>query len=253
MKTKLISNSKRFLKRHSSTILTGVGVAGVVTTAVLTAKATPKAVALLEQAKEEKGDDLTKFEMVKTAAPAYIPAVITGAATIACILGANVLNTRQQAAITSAYAFLDNSYKKYKKKVEDLYGEEVDIHIEKEIAKDKYEDVNIVLEGEQKLYYDEYSRRYFESTDATVQQAEYRINRHLFQRGYAYLNEFYDELEIEPIEGGWDLGWSPGANELNSWQGWLDFNHEKVVMDDGLECTIVSFFTEPTLDFYDYA
>ena len=79
---KFVRYSKLFLKRNSATILTCVGAVGVVATAVLTAKATPKAMTLLEEAKEEKGDDLTKLEIVKVAAPVYIRPVIIGAATV---------------------------------------------------------------------------------------------------------------------------------------------------------------------------
>ena len=114
---KLLHVSKRFIKRNASTILTCIGGAGVIATSVLAVKATPKALQMIDNAKEEKGEDLSKWEIVKTAGPAYIPAVLVGASSIACIFGANVLNQRQQASLMSAYALLDNSYKEYKAKV----------------------------------------------------------------------------------------------------------------------------------------
>ena len=83
-----------FMKRNSATILTCIGAAGVAATAVLSATQTPKALRLIEEAKKEKGEELTKVEVVKAAAPAYIPAVAVGGATEACILGSNVLNKR---------------------------------------------------------------------------------------------------------------------------------------------------------------
>ena len=113
---KLLRSSKLFLKRNSSTILTVVGATGVIATSVMAVKATPKALAMIEKAKEEKGEDLTKLETIKVAGPAYIPAAIAGISTIACIFGANILNKRQQAALMSAYALIDNSYKEYKNK-----------------------------------------------------------------------------------------------------------------------------------------
>ena len=99
-----------FIKRNASTILTGLGAAGVLATAIVTAKEAPKALSLLEAAKETKGEKLTKWEKVKIAGPAYIPAIITGAATAACIFGSNVISKRQQATLISAYVLLDNSY-----------------------------------------------------------------------------------------------------------------------------------------------
>ena len=119
----LLNSSKLFLRRNSPTILTFLGAAGVVATSIAAAKATPKAMALLEKTKEEKGEELTKLEMVKVAGPAYIPAVAIGASTIACIFGANALNKKTQASIMSAYALLNTSYKQYKSKVKELYGE----------------------------------------------------------------------------------------------------------------------------------
>ena len=143
----------RFLKKNSSTILTCVGAVGVVGTAVTAVKATPKALDILAEATEEKGEELTKVEKFKVAGPVYIHSVLIGTATIACIFGANILNKRQQGALMSAYALLDNSYKQYKGKVKELYGEEVDTHIKKEIVKDKYKELDISLDDEKILFY----------------------------------------------------------------------------------------------------
>ena len=251
---KVLRQSKLFFKRNGSTILTCVGGAGVVVTSVLAVKATPKAMRLLDAAEKEKGEELTKVEIVKTAAPAYIPAVIAGASTIACIFGANVLNKHQQASIMSAYALLDNSYKEYRGKVSELYGEDADDKVKAEIAKDKYEGGYLSPEDDgSRLFYDSFSGRYFESTLDKVQKAEYDINRDLSMRDYATVNEFYDYLGLEPIDGGDDLGWSTGMNFDYYWQSWIDFGHQKVPMDDGLECIIITMFSEPCLGWDEYA
>ena len=81
-----------FFKRNASTILTCVGGVGVIATAVLAVKATPKAYERIEKAKKEKGEELTKFETVKAAAHSYIPTVAVGVGTLVCIFGANALN-----------------------------------------------------------------------------------------------------------------------------------------------------------------
>lgn len=251
----ILFKSKAFISRNAPTMLTVVGGIGVVTTAVLSVKATPKAMVLLEKAKEEKGDGLTKLEIVSTAGPIYIPAIMTGVTTLACIFGANLLSKRQQAALMSAYAFLDNSYKEYKKKVEELLDEEQIKEIKTEIAKDHY-DGSVKPSGESLLFYDMFSERYFESTMAIVQQAEYRINRHLNMRDYAYLNEFYEELGLEPLDAGFKLGWSSGGCMDRYWQNWIDFTHETTVIDDGteegVECHIITMQQEPFMNFEDY-
>ena len=246
-----LGSSKLYLKRNSSTILTCVGTVGVVATSFMAVKATPKAMKLLQKAEEEKGEELTKFEKVKVAGPAYIPATIMGVSTIACIAGANVMNKRQQASMASAYALLNNSYKEYKAKVAAMYGEEKEEEIREEIAKDHY-DGKGVTNSNNVLFYDEFSQRYFESTIEKVQKAEYYLNRDMAMRDYAYLNEFYEWLGIDTIESGWKLGWSIGCCLDLYWQNWIDFDHSKVTLDDGTECIKILMFQEPIPDFEDY-
>lgn len=248
----LLQSSILFLKRHASTILTYAGGVGVIATSVMAVKATPKAIALLENAKEEKGEDLTKIEKVKIAGPAYIPTVLIGVSTITCIFGANVLSQRQQAALMSAYALLDNSYKDYKKKVKELYGEDSDVRIKEEISKDKYNEDPYPIEDGKQLFYDEFSQRHFEATTEEVLRAEYEINRMLAANYGVYLNEFYELLGLEHTDYGDYLGWSTGELVDTFLYSWIDFHHTKVIMDDGLECTIISMGTEPTCDFEDY-
>ena len=248
----LLSSSKLFLRKNGSTILTCVGGAGVVATAVMAVKATPKALLLLEEAKKEKGEELTKVEVVKTAGLAYVPTAIMGVSTIACIFGANILNKRQQAALTSAYALLNQSYKEYRDKVKELYGDEVDTHVKNEIAKDKYKDSDVQEEDDKLLYFDDYSGRYFNSTPEVVHDAEYTINRMLSTTGEASVNDFYEMLKIDTIDGGDYLGWSIGGLEETTWSPWLDFFHEKVVTDDGLECTIIRTSCEPLYEYQYY-
>jgi len=250
---KLLQHSKLFVKRNGSTILTCAGGAGVVLTSVMAVKATPKAMRLLEAAKEEKGEKLTKLEAIKVAGPSYIPAIVTGVSTIACIFGANILNKRQQAAIMSAYALLDSTYKDYQKKVEELYGEDANDQVKAEIAKDKYVDDEVTLTDDNKqLFYDEFSGRYFESTTEDVLRAEYALNRRLAEFNGAYLNEFYEMLDIPAVDYGEHLGWSSSEIYDMQWSTWLDFAHKKVTMDDGLECYIISWSVDPTFGFEEY-
>ena len=236
MNDKLLRNSKLFLKRNASTILTCVGGIGVVATTVVAVKATPKALRLIEEAKEEKGEELTKLEVVNVAGPVYIPAVLIGAATI-------------------AYALIDSSYKDYKKKVEELYGEDAGRAVRNSIAEDKYaeEDDEIKIDDDGKrLFFDVLSNRYFRSTMEDVLRAEYNLNHQLMVAGGAYLNEFYNFLDIPEITAGKELGWSPGILESHYRASWIEFDHEEVVMDDGLECCIISIRYKPVIDFAYY-
>lgn len=260
--TNLLGHSRKFVKRNASTILTVMGGVGVVATSVMAVKAAPKAFSLLEEAKSEKGEDLTKLETIRIAGPFYIPAIVMGVSTIACIFGANALNKKQQAALVSAYALVDNSYKEYKAKLKELYGEEAHQNIVNSIMIEKAEDVYVHSEtlcmscdlsleendGEPKLFYDEYANRYFEATIEQVITAEYHLNRNYILRGYSVLNELYEFLGLETTDYGSVLGWAP----LDDGMYWIDFNHRKVVLDDGLECYILEMPFAPSYDYDEY-
>ena len=255
-------NARLFIKRNASTILTCLGGVGVVATTITAVKATPKAIRLIEEAELEKGEELTKWEKVKIIAPGYIPTVGLGISTIACIFGAHILNRNQQAALMSAYALVDQSYKDYRRKLKELYGEEVDREVREAIAIEKAEDVGVrgsylgtncdlALEennGEPQVFYDEHSGRYFESTIEQVLTAEYHLNRNYILRGYSYLNEFYEFLGIEETDYGSVLGWAPNDEGMY----WIDFNHRKLESDEGKDVYIIEMPFEPTYDFLEY-
>jgi hypothetical protein len=144
----------------ASTVLTCLGAGGVVITAVSAAKATPKAMGLINDAVIAKGAPLTKGEKFKAAAPAYVKTGLIGLASIGCIFGANMLNKRTQASLMSAYAMLDTSYKEYRNKVDEIYGEGSDNKIVAEMVRDQEEEEFEIEEGE-KLFFDMTTMRYF--------------------------------------------------------------------------------------------
>lgn len=247
----LLTVSKRFVKKNSSIILTCVGAAGVVATTVSAVKATPKALKLIEEAEKEKGDDLSKWETIQVAAPTYIPTVLLGIGTITCVFGAHMVNQRTQAALTSAYALLDQTHKEYKKKVEEMYGEGADQEVKAELAKDKYKDIDIDEEDELPLFYDEFSKRYFNAKNEDILYAEYEINKLLNTNGVVSLNDYYNLVGLDPVDYGEYLGWSSAQMYEHFWDDWLYFHHTKVEMDDGLECYIIDY-TEPFANYLDY-
>lgn len=245
--------SRRFVKRNSSTILTCVGGIGVIATAVLCANATPKALRAIDIAREDKGEDLTKLEVVKVAGPCYIPAAAVGLSTLVCIFGANVISRRQQSSLISAYALLDNSYKEYKRKVAETYGSDANDKIKDAMIKDKYKEQNSPKPKDEEtcLFYEEHYGKFFESTKEAVLEAEYHFNRNFALRGYACLNEFMDFLGLDFVRGGNTIGWSRSAGELFYGYQWVDFVHELVEMEDGLECYIIRMPFPPTADYLD--
>lgn len=242
---------KGYLKRSSPAILTCLGAIGVVATSVLAVKATPKAVDIIRAREgiDHEGNYYgpTKLEVIQSCWKCYIPAALVGLSTIACIFGANVLNKRNQASLASAYALLSESYQQYRKAAKAVYGEDADSKIKAQMAKDTYVSADgysvysadMDLESERILCYDLFSKRYFTSTMAAVLNAQYHINRNLQLRGEVSINEFYEFLGIDKIENGDNIGWSIDEF-IEGGTIWLDFDNRHTVLDDGLECCVIS-------------
>lgn len=219
-----------YFKRYSSTLLTFIGAVGVVGTAVMAAKAAPKALKLLESAEKQKGEELTALEKVQTAGPVYIPTVTIGASTIACIFGANVLSRRNQAALTSAYALIDRSYKEYRKTLINLHGEEADIEVRNAMAREhcNFHQLRLDVPDGKAIFYEEISGQSIVCYEREIMDAEYHMNRNYAIRGYALLNELYEFLGLPATEYGGIAGWS-----MASGLSWIDFEHRMIDNDDG--------------------
>lgn len=225
----ILNTISRSLKTNSPSILTGIGVAGVIGTAILAAKATPKAMEARDQevlqAKEEivPGGDLdtsagerlfrTYKEDVKVMWRFYIPAGLSAAATIACIIGANQIGLRRHAALLGAYSLMDNAFGEYKEKVLGEIGKTKAAKIEDEVNKERLHrspassQVVFVGTGEQ-MCMDALSGRYFKSDAETIRRAEITLNQRILQDMYASLNEFYALVGLPAIEFGEELGFN---------------------------------------------
>lgn len=235
-----------YLQRNSPTIVSCIGAVGVVATTIAAVKATPKALSLIENEKayinkqlEEGGwqtrvDKLTTAETIKATWKCYIPTAIIGLSTITCIFGANTLNKRQQAAITSAYMLLDNTYKQYKEKVSKLLGDNADTMVKKSIIEDQYSEIT--------LFYEYHYGEFFERRKADVLNAEYQLNLKFASQGYACLNDFFELLGLPITQEGEIIGWSTQEGYSA-----IDFEHQLLELDDGMECTIINLPISPSI------
>lgn len=242
---RLIAKSKSWLRRESPTILTVIGAIGVVATAVTAVKATPKALALIE---EEQDASLTPIETVKVAWKPYIPSIIIGTATIACIFGANVLNQRQQAALTSAYIFLERSYKEYKDKVKAVLGEDAAKQVDEAIVKEKFTEEEMIpsFDGDKCLFYLDYYGKFFERSMLEVRDAEYQLNRKLSKDGEVNLNYFMALLDLPEVPHGNVLGWSQEDAFDNYNYTWIEFEHVLLQVADDMECYEIKMLLQPS-------
>lgn len=260
---KVLHKSGLYCRKYSPVALSCVASVGVVVTAVVAVKATPKAVELIrtDSRRNHDGDPhaYTKKEAIISAWKCYIPAVVFGASTIACIMGANALNSRQQAALTSAYALLNNSYKEYKDKLKELYGEEAHQRIMKELAVEKSKKMPITaiscfsshtlgfddLDEKECLFYDAMGDRYFTSTIIRVLEAEYHFNRNFCLGWIPSLNDFYEFLGLEKTEYGDTVGWTNSNGDYY----WIDFFHLHTDIDGTMDCWVIEAEQTPTADF----
>lgn len=252
-------NVKRILAQKSPLICTCLGAAGVIATAVLAVKATPKALQLIEQAGCEKGSDdnpimdmehtaLTPIETVKVAWKCYIPAAATGLATIALIFGANSLSKKQQATLISAYALLDQTYREYKNKVKEVLGEESEQKVEDAIAEEKVSDL-CPADGKLLFYEPNYGQG-FERTMLEVQDAEYRLNQKFAVEGEASLNDFFELLGLNKTDTGDMIGWSQEMAWDNYNYQWIEFEHELKTTEGGREYYQINMPFPPTFGYF---
>lgn len=238
------------LSKHSPEILTGIGIAGMITTTVLAVRATPKALDLIEEAKKEgRKDELTVVETVKVAWKPYIPAAITGATSVACLIGASSVSLRRNAALATAYKLSETALTEYREKVIETVGEKkekvVRDAVDKErIEKDPITKKEVIITGQGKsLCYDCISGRYFESSRELIERAENEFNKQIIHDlyGYSSLNEFYDLIELDHISIGNDLGWN--VHNL------IDINFGSQLTDDGRPCIVIGHNNPPSYKF----
>ena len=247
-KPKLSSISKGIrgaITKHSPEILTGIGIAGMITTTIMAVRATPKALILIEERKEEIDvDKLTPIELIKTTWTCYIPAAITGGLSIICLIGASSVNARRNAALATAYTLSESALKEYQEKVIETIGEKKEQTVRDAIAKDRI-DKNpvssrevIITEKGNTLCYDAISGRYFKSDIDKLKKAEIELNRRMRDEMYISLNEFYYEIGLNPISIGDDLGW-------NIDHSYIELSFSSQLTDDGNPCLVIDYQVTP--------
>lgn len=248
--TNLFKGVKAAARKHSPAILTGIGIAGMVTTTVLAVKATPKALELIEAKKEEMDlepdEKLTAVETVKAAWKPYIPAVATGVSSVACLVGASTISAKRNAALLSAYHLSTTAFHEYRDKVVETFGEKKEKTVHDAIAKDKVEQnpVNksqvIVTKKGNTLCYDPLSDRYFTCDIDKIRRAMNDLNYRMTggMEMYISLNEFYDAIGLPEIQLGHSIGWVVN-------KGMIDIQFSAQVTEDDEPCVVINHLVPP--------
>lgn len=242
------------LKKHSPEILVVAGIAGTVVSAVLACKATTKVAEILDETKgtldtihegmetgaingqEYTTEDGKKDTVVVYAqtgmklAKLYGPAIILGTLSITSILASNNILRKRNVALGAAYAAIDKSFKEYRGRVIERFGEQVDTELKYGIKAKKFEEIEVDpetgkekkvkktvivadpnLQSDYAVYFDSKSRNYETNPDYNrmflkAQQAF--ANDKLQTRGHLFLNEVLDDLDLPRIPAGQIVGWT---------------------------------------------
>lgn len=184
----------------------------------------------------------TKVQIIKACWKDYFPVFGLTLFTMLCAIGSNKLNRRNQAALASAYFGLKQYATELQKT---LSANGVNgIAVSEELLHESLDDF-ISEDDEKHLFYYMYVKddigtlegQYFESTIRDVVLSEYHINRNFILRGSATLNETLKWFNLKKVTFGEALGWDV-CNDTG--YQWIDFTHEKVENEDGLECYIIT-------------
>ena len=242
---------KGVLERHTPEILTGIGVAGMVTTTILAVKATPKACLLINDRKDElEVEKLSATELVKTTWKCYIPAAVTCGASIACLIGASSVNFKRNAALATAYKLSEAALSEYKDAVIETIGEKKEQSVrdkvaEERIKKNPVSKSEIIVTGNgTTLCYDPVGNSYFKSNIQQIENAKNKLNARMLSENYVSLNDFYDELGIGPTKLGDDLGWDIYKDGL------VDIAFSSQLAEDGTPCLVMDYSIAPRYEYY---
>ena len=254
MKEKMIrmyNNSKNMVQKHSPEILAGVGVVGVVASTVMACKATMKLNDILEESKETRDKirevesnpryeeqyshedakkDLT-INYTQTGlkiAKLYAPAVILGSASLGCLLASNDILRKRNAALSAAYMTVDKSFKEYRSRVAERFGEEIEKEIRYNIKAEEVTSTVVAEDGSETTVtetiktmdpnlYSDYAKFFDEASPYWQKDPEYNFmflksqqqyaNDLLKARGRLFLNEVYEMLGIDKTKAGQIVGW----------------------------------------------
>ena len=254
------------LKRKSPELLTGMGIGLGACTVGLAVKATPKALILMEEKKREINNDilaeakaigqtecervdkLKPLDVMKVTWKCYIPAAVTGVASVACLVGASSTNARRNAPLAAAYTISESALKDYKSKVVEVVGEKKEKEVRDAVAKERIQrdpvenkEIVITEKGETRCY-DALSGRYFKSDIDVLNKAVNELNRRMIDQTYMSLNDFYYAIGLSGIKIGDDLGWRVD-------QGLIELDFSAQLSNDGVPCLVMDFIDAPTYDF----
>lgn len=233
MTSDFIRKTKKYTNRHSPVIMTVIGVAGVITTAYLTAAASFKAARAIDSVPEPAEDSTQRLkDNASLIWKFYVPPVTTGVATIGAIAYASRLGSKRTAAAVSAYAITERAFANYRDKVVDEIGAHKEQVIRDDIARDvvnQKSSTEVIIAGSGEVLCCElYTRRYFMCDMEQLRRAGNDINAQINNELYVTLDEFYDLIGLDSTAHSSELGWD--SDKL------MELEFSTVLSPDGRPC-----------------
>lgn len=242
--------ARKLVVDNSPAILTGLAVAGVVSTAILAGKATPRALQEISEAESEQTEPLSVNQKIFLVGHCYLPAIVSGAFTISCLIMAQSINAKRYAAMMSALNLSEIAHKEYQQKVTETLGVNKEQKVRDEVAQDRVNnhpvsDREVIITGNGNvLCYDSYSDRYFESEMQTLRKSENEINFQIIHEMYASLNDFYSAIGLAQIPVGDEVGWTNDRK--------FDLKITTTLSKDDKPCLTMSFGATPIRGFHKF-
>ena len=237
-----VKNLGGVISRNSPAILTGLGCAGVLTTAILTGRATLRASEILKM--EAPDEQLPATEIVKLTWKVFIPPVLVGASSIACIIGANTINTHRNAALAALYSLSETAFREYKEKVVEEIGRNKELKVRDSIAQDRVTtnpvgDRTIIFTGNgEVLCYDALCDRYFKSSAEKIRQQVLELNEDLRNEMWLDLNDLYYAIGLPSTKLGNQVGFDID-------KGYIQVDYTGTLTPEGQPCLSIDMTVYP--------
>lgn len=245
-----------YVSKNSVAILTGAEIVGFFSTVGFAVVATRRADLIIDRLNEdylndprEGIDPPTKMDVFKQVAPVYIPTVIMGVLTLACMIGSKKISSRQNAVLASLYSTSQMALKEYQDKVVERFGEKEERQVRDDVARARLEkhpiqDNQVIITGKgEHLCFEPLSGRYFKSDIEKIRRVVNDVNHDIVSDMYMYksLNDFYGELGLPPIELGDDQGWNIDHR--------MDIDFSSHLTTDGTPCLSIDYLEPPRADY----
>lgn len=247
----LAKTAAKQISDNAPAILTGLAVAGAVTTTLLSLRAGARATRILsnERSTRSAGEgDLTGKEIFELTWVEFVPPTIMLASTLSCVIGAHSINAKRQTALIGAVTLADTALKDYREKAIELLGPKKEKTIddkvaEKKVSEDPVSQAQVIITGNgEHMCYDAEYGRYFKSDINSIQRGVNELNAEMLSYGYASLNDFYRKLGLSPIATGEELGWR--ADNL------LEIRTSSHLTDTQVPCLAIQYNHVPIRGYY---